>query len=214
MNCEQARALLVEGGAAAAIDESLTDHLAACPACARVRRELDQVRRALDAVPGPPVRVDLGALYRRAGELERLRYRNWRRLAWAASAAAAIFLVALCLRFEVRWHQRQLVIGWGLPAQPLPAQPIEPPAPAPPIQTDSAQQEQLAADLMLMKDLIHALAADVQYRADEQRSAVADLERRLDGMSATANARWTSTQQDVRALYTACFGVRDQGVTP
>ena len=36
MNCEQARALLTEDGSAS---EGLAEHLAACPACAGVRRE-------------------------------------------------------------------------------------------------------------------------------------------------------------------------------
>jgi len=208
MNCEQVRALLAENNPAT--DETLTEHLAGCRACAAVRRELDEVRRLLDAAPTPPVHVDLAALYRGAVELEGLRFRRWRRLAWSATAAAAILLLALTMRFEVRWHERQLVIGWGLP----PA--LVEPAPGPPAPKEPSY-EQFAADLMLMKDLIHAVAADVQYRADEQRNAVGELERRMDNLSATSNHRWTATQQDVRALYTAYFGTRDtrdKGATP
>lgn len=208
MNCEQARAMLVEIDRTAASDDTLAEHLASCPACAGVRGELAQVWRLLDAAPTPSVQVDLAALYRRAVEMERLRYRSWRRLAWSATAAAAILLIALTTRFEVRWHERQLVLGWGLPAERIE------PAPAPAIPIVPEQERQLAADLVLMKDLIHAVAADVQYRADEQRSAVAELERRLESLSATTNTRFTSTQRDVRALYTAYFGIRNQGVTP
>jgi hypothetical protein len=204
MNCEQARALLTEDGSAS---EGLAEHLAACPACAGVRRELEEVRRLLDAAPTSAVHVDLAALYRRAGELERERYRRWRRLAWSATAAAAVLLLALTLRFEVRWTERSLVIGWGLPAMPVES------APGPPVLKEP-NYEQFAADVLLMKDLIHAVAADVQYRADEQRSAVAELERRVDGLSATSHTRWTATQRDVRALYTAYFGTRDKGATP
>lgn len=207
MNCDQARTLLAEDDNSAIANSGLTEHLAACSACAGVRRELEQVRHLLDAAPTPAVQVDLAALYRQAVELERLRYRNWRRLAWSATAAAAILLLALTFRFEVRWHERQLVMGWGLPAEPIAS------VPAPPVPNETAQ-EQLTADLVLLKDLIHAVAADVQYRADEQRSVVAELDRRLDSMSVTSNTRWTTTQQDVRALYTAYFGTRDKGATP
>jgi hypothetical protein len=185
------------------VSEPLAEHLAECAACAAVRRELDEVRRMLDVAPAPSVRVDLAALYRRAGELEGLRLRRWRRLAWSATAAAAILLLALTLR----WHERQLVIGWGLPPAPVE------PTPGPPVPKES-NYERLAADVMLMKDLIHALATDVQYRTDEQRTVVADLERRVNNLSTTSNNRWTATQQDVRALYTAYFGTRDKGATP
>src|SRR5687767_6519045 len=204
MNCEQARALLAENATSAVVNDGLVEHLAACSACAIVRRELEQVRRLLDAAPIPSVHVDLAALYRRAVEMEGQRYRRWRRLAWSATAAAAVLLLALTLRFEMRWHDRQLVIGWGLPALPIRPAPVEP-APRPPV-VKQPNYEQFAADLMLMKELIHAVAADVQYRADEQRSAVADLERRVDSLSAASNTRWTATQRDVRALYTAYFG--------
>jgi len=204
MNCEQTRALLAEGGI---MSEPLAEHLATCPACAAVRRELDDVRRMLDAAPAPSVHVDLAALYRRAGELEGLRLRRWRRLAWSATAAAAILLLALTLRFEIRWHDRQLVIGWGLPPAPVE------PAPGPPAPKEPSH-EQLAADMMLMKELVHAVAAEVQYRTDEQRNLVAGLERRMDSLSATSNTRWTATQRDFRALYTAYFGTRDKGATP
>ena len=205
MNCEQARLLLAEHSPIT--NEALTEHLASCRTCAVVRRELEEVRRLLDAAPTPAVHVDLAALYRRAGELDELRYRRWRRLAWSALATAAVLLLALTLRFELRWHERQLVIGWGLPAVPVD------PAPPPPGPKEPSY-EQFAADLALMKELIHAVAADIQYRADEQRNYVADLERRVDRLSATSNTRWTATQQDVRALYTAYFGTRDKGATP
>jgi hypothetical protein len=207
MNCEQVRALLPErahGELPAAQQGELAQHLSTCPACAGASRDLDALRQSLDAAPEPAARVDLVALYRDAAAAERSRNRRWRRLAWTAAAAAAVLLLALSLRFEVRWHDREVVIGWGLSkSAPAPVA-IEPPA----------VPQTLLTEFQLIKDLVHALAADVEQRDQQRLETLSALERRLDAATATSNNRWTATQNNVRALYTAYFGTREKGAMP
>jgi anti-sigma factor RsiW len=208
MNCEQARALLPEhvyGDLAAGPRQELAQHLTGCPSCAAAKRDLDALRQGLDAAPAPKVRVDLAALYRDIADGERRQRRRWRRLAWTATAAAALLLIAFGLRIELRWHDREIVVGWGLPPNPAPAAAvIEPPAVPPTLLTE----------FQLVKDLIHALAADVEQRDQQRLEALTALERRLDTATAMSNNRWNATQNNVRALYTAYFGTREKGATP
>jgi hypothetical protein len=205
MNCDQARLVLAElpyGNVPPAQRRELEQHLAECPACASVGRELEAVRRLLDQAPEPTARVDLAALYRRAAELEQVQRRRWRRLAWAASAAAAVVLLALGLRFELRWHERALVVGWGM------APPPNPVVTAPPL-VEPKPDAQLLADRQLVHDLIHAL--DWQLKEGDKR--LVSLEKRFDDLDATAQVRWTATQKNVQALYQA-YLTRDKGATP
>ena len=202
MNCEQARILLPEHvyqSLPTAQQDDLQKHLAACPACTQVWRGLQGVRQLLDAPPAPKVQVDLATLYHDARARDCRQFQRWRRLAWAMSAAAAILLVMLGLRFELRWHDRQLVIGWG--TAPAPVE-VEKPAAV------------SAAEFQFVQELLHALAADVARRDEERTEALTDLYRRMDKLTAASNRRWQDTQNDVRALYTACFGVREKGATP
>ena len=208
MNCEQVRTLLPEhvyGGLAAAEHHELAQHLAGCPACAGARRDLESLRQSLDAAPLPGARVDLAALYRQTVDFERRRWRRWRRLAGTAMAAAAVLLIAFGLRIEVRWQDRELVFGWGLPQRP---------APAPIVVETPTMPPTLAAELELIKDLIHAVAADVEQRDQQRFETLAGLEKRLDAVTTTSNSRWTATQNNVRALYIAYLETRKKGATP
>ena len=208
MNCEQVRALLPEhlyADVPPAEQDDLRKHLAQCPNCAEVWRGLQGVRQMLDAAPAPAVQIDLPLLYQQARELDQRHTRRWRRLAWAASAAAVILLILTALRFEVRWHEREIVFGWGMPP---------PPPPALRVPEDPAIPAALLADLQLMKDLIHSIAADMDERDQEYAAALSDLETRLDAVKTTSNRRWWATQNDVRALYTAYFGTREKGAIP
>src|SRR5262249_24000175 len=119
--------------------------------------------------------------------------------------AAAVLLIVLSLRFEVRWHDREIVLGWGMSriSAPAPAA-IEPPA-AP---------QTLLTEFQLIKDLVHALATDAEQRDQQRLETLSALERRLDAATATTNNRWTATQNNVRALYTAYFGTREKGAMP
>lgn len=208
MNCEQARAMLPEyvyGDLAAGPRQELAQHLMGCSACGAAKRDLDALRQGLDAAPPPKARVDLAALYRDVAGGERRQRRRWRRLAWTASAAAAVLLIAFGLRIEVRSHDREIVIGWGLPSKPAPAPAaIEAPAVPPTLLTE----------FQLVKELIHALAADVEQRDQQRLEALTALEKRLDTATAMSNNRWNTTQNNVRALYTAYFGTREKGATP
>lgn len=208
MNCEQARTLLPEhlyADVPAAQRDELRLHLAQCPACGEIWRGLQFVRQLLDAAPLPAVQVDLPLLYQEASEFEGRRLRRWRRLAYSSAAAAAVLLIVTLLRFEVRWDQRELVFGWGAP-RPVP--------PMLKLPDESPMPTAALADLQLVKDLIHSVVADMEDRRQDHAAALNDIEQRLDAIQSTSNRRWTATQNDFRALYTACFEIREKGAIP
>jgi hypothetical protein len=208
MNCEQALVLLPEQPYLSSTQQrDLARHLADCAACAAVARELDGVRRLLDQAPMPAVRVDLAALYRRSAELDQRHARRWRRWALVATAAAAVVLLVLGLRVEFRWHDRELIVGWGVP--PAPRREV-----VPAIVQRADVSPQLVAELQLVRELIHAVATDVEQRDRQGEERLAGLEKRLDEVATTSQLRWTATQKNVRALYTAYLEARDKGATP
>jgi anti-sigma factor RsiW len=167
-------------------------HLSACPACRAEEAALQQVRRLLDAPKPPAAQVDLPRLYRDAAALQQRRLRRWRRLACAALAAAAVLLVVFGLKLEVRLEGHQLVLRWGAPpAAPAPVRPVAP-----------AEAAASAADLRTVRELLHLLAADVEERDRRQQQALAWLQGRLENLHGQSLERWTTTERDVRALYT------------
>jgi hypothetical protein len=116
-------------------------------------------------------------------------------------AAAALLLVALLLRLEVRAEGHQLVIRWGEPP-PVP-QPEPPPPVAAAVPTVSPDEVEL------LRDLIHALEADVRARDGKQQEALSQLRARLDAAQGQSDQRWADSQRTQRAFYTALFGPRD-----
>jgi hypothetical protein len=213
MNCEQARGLLPELAYADVTGEDrlgLTAHVRDCAGCAAELRELIGLRKLLEAASAGPaarVRVDVPRIYARAAELQRSAARRWRRGALAGMAVAAALLLALVLRVELRWHEQQLVIGWGTPA-PRQAVPGERHAPLPPAPV------LVASEIDVLRDLIHAMAKDIDSRDRERRAAIVALEKRLDGLSAASDRNWTAARNDLRALYLAYFGNRSKGDIP
>jgi len=117
MTCEQARPLLAELAYGDEHPEAAT-HVRSCARCAAEFLELQGVRRLLKAASArsaPKGHVDVPALYRRAADEQRVAARFWRRAALAAGAVAAGLLLLFALRLELRWHDRELIIGWGAP---------------------------------------------------------------------------------------------------
>ena len=178
-------------------------HLSDCPACQAEFAALREVRDALNAVPPvAPVRVDVGRLYREASRRQTLRLRRWRRTAAALGAVAALLLVVFFLRLEVRLEAQQLVLRWGAP-EPVavaPAPPPQPPVPAPVIV--AAPPEVTADDLRLVKQLIHALAANQDTHDEQQTQELLALRQRLDRLQIQADRRWATTEYYVSALQT------------
>jgi hypothetical protein len=209
MTCAEARAQLAElvyGELDANLVATLHKHLAGCVACQQERDSLAGVRRLLDRVPAPPhVQVDVLALYAEANRRRGVRIRRWRRLAGVAGLAAAALLL-LCLKLEVRLEGHQLVLRWGAPPETTPRSlpaPVPPPVAAPP--------EVTAADLALVKELIHALAASGESRDQECQQALAQLRERFDDLQGQAQARWEATQRYVSALTTVQLDSHDKG---
>jgi len=209
MNCEQARLHLADlayGALGGEPRASVLEHVRGCAACVAELRDLEAVRRALDEAPEPAAVVDLPGLYRRAAERQRQQARRWRRAALAIGAAAAALLVVTLLRVELRWHDRELVIGWGTaPQRVVP-------------RNDSAVAATLLGEVQVLRDLAHEIVHDVRLKDDAQREEIAKVEQRLlqrlNRVSAASEHQWTAARNDVRALYTAYFGVRSKGDVP
>src|SRR5262245_18431512 len=159
MNCSQARDRLpglLYGDLPDAEAAVVEDHLAGCPAWRNEHAALRGVRRALDALPAPPVGVDLPRLYRAEDDRRARQLRRWRRAAVALAVAAAVLLLVVGLRLELRVEAHQLVVRWGTP----PAAPESPPVARAEARPDRATQEQV----QLLGELVHALAGDLEAR--------------------------------------------------
>jgi anti-sigma factor RsiW len=206
MSCTDLRELLtafVYGDVSPQLKAAAADHLAACPRCREEQSALMEVRRLLDAAPAPNFAVDVGRVYEQAARQRQQYARRWRRAAMAAAGVAAALLMALALRLEVRWESHQLVLRWGLP--PV-AEPQAPPV-AEALVVPRPPAEVTAADLRLVKDLIHALAATV----DERDAKLQQLEMQLSQVQEQARTRWDATERYVSALHTSQLDVHTKG---
>jgi len=56
-------------------------------------------------------------------------------------------------------------------------------------------------EIQLLKDLIHALAADVDARDEQQKAVLARLQARLLNAQAQADERYQAHERDMAALY-------------
>jgi hypothetical protein len=210
-NCAQTRDALADllyGELPPAEAQAVQEHLAGCPPCRAEYVALRQVRAALDAAPAPQAEVDLPRLYREAARRQGKRLRRWRRLALAALAAAAALLVAFGLNLEVRLEQHQVVLRWGAPPQADAVRPAPPTAAARP---DAPERD---AEMRLVKELIHLLAADVQERDRQQAEALRALRQRFEALRVQTAERCAAAERDVAGLYTVQFGPRPKGENP
>jgi Putative zinc-finger len=179
-------------------------HLAVCPACRKEHGELQRLRQALDAAPAAVAAVDLPALYQEAARRRQKQLRRWRRAAVALLAVAAALLVAFALNLEVRVEAHQFVIRWGAPPETVSSSSSMISSRSPP--------EVTAEEMDLVKEMIHALAADVRGRDAQQQQALARLRERLDAAQFQADERWAVTRRNEAAFYTALF--KEKGVKP
>jgi hypothetical protein len=183
-------------------------HRAGCPVCQKKFAALLHVRRSLDAVSAPVVQVDLPRLYAEAARRQQNQTRRSRRAAVALLGAAALLLLMLGLKLEVRLDGRQLVVRWG--AAPESAA-FAPDRPSPQIVVADPPPPSInGEEFQLMKDLIHALAADADTRDRQWQREVATLQARLEALQ----SRSQQSDRLVAALYTAQFKPRNQGEKP
>jgi hypothetical protein len=196
MNCIHLWELLpglVYGDLSPQLQAAAQEHLASCPRCREEQAALAEVRRLLGAAPAPNVTVNAARLYEQAAQKQQRHARRWRRAAVGALGIAAALLVALALQMEVRWEGHQLVLRWGLPPEPkTPLVAVAPVVPRP-------AAELTAADLRVVKDLIHALAATI----DERDARLQQLEMQLGQVQEQARTRWEATERYVSALHTS-----------
>jgi anti-sigma factor RsiW len=215
MNCAHVRGRLpdlIYGDVPPGESVELEKHLAHCPACREEYAALRRVRGLLDAVPAPAVSVDVRQVFQRAAQVQEQRLRRWRRVAVALATAAAVLLVALALQLEVRVEAHQVVVRWGSP--PPAVVPVPPPSPPVYVQARPVPSSVGAEEVQLLKDLIHALAANAEARDRQQQVALARLQGRLDTIQSQAHERWTATERYVSALYTAHFRLPEKGAKP
>ena len=189
--------------------------------------DFPDVRRALDAIPDPPVLpVDTAAIYRAALGRQVRSARRWKLAAGAgALVAAGLLLAAVLPKLEVRFAANEFAVRWG-PADSPPVVPEPVPEPTP--STDPrllARVNELdtriralgttGADLRELKELLLTLAADVNERDEKQKDAIASLTRYLRAFEAASGERFRQTEQTNAALYSAIFDKpAPEGVNP
>jgi hypothetical protein len=213
MNCTRARGLLaalVYGDLPPAQTAAVEKHLAGCAACIREWHGLQEVRRLLDDAPAPAVRVDVQRLYREATARQQRSARGWRRAAVALLAVAAAALLVLGLRLEVRWEAHQVTLRWGTPeVAPAPPSPLAELSPR-----EAKRLHPTAEDVQLLRELIHALAADAETRDQRQYLYLQRLQGRLDALQLDSAQRWQALERDIAALYATQFGKLAKGEKP
>ncbi len=200
MKCTDVRAslpLLIYGDLEPNAEPTLREHLAHCPACRREHEALAAIRRMLDTAPTPPVDVDLSQIYRIQAARQTLALRRWRRIALVAGAIAAVLLLTLGLRLEVRHEPGQIIVRWSDPP-PHVGQAFQPDLSERPRQ---AGKPDLREDLLVLRELIHALQEDIDAREQRFQDRLDLLQRHIQTLQAQADQRWNSTEHDVAALY-------------
>jgi hypothetical protein len=155
--------------------------------------------------------VDLPRLYREAAVTQQGQTRRWRRRAAVVTGlAAALVLVLLGLRLEMRLDRHQLVLRWGSPpTEPAPPAPVlVPELPPEYASADTAEQ------LQVLRKLIHALAADVRNRDLRRQEQIAQLHTQVRYLEHQSRRQWTATQRDVDTLYAAQSLLTKRGAIP
>jgi anti-sigma factor RsiW len=211
MNCTEVKQTLVtllrDEMDAGPLNE-LQRHLEQCAECRREQACWDRLRGLLDALPLPPVTVDVGHLYAEVDRLRGRQLRRWRRLTGAAVAVAATLFLALAFRVELRLDRHGAALSWG--SHPEPA-PLVQQVPLPPSPPPAPVERVNAEDVRLVKALIRALATDVESRDARQQDKIANLQTRFDVFRRQELERWQAAARDVAALYTLQYHHPDKG---
>jgi anti-sigma factor RsiW len=218
MNCSQVHdhlPLLLYGDLDSDTARAVQDHLATCPACQRERAAIQNVRRELDATPTPEVQVHLPRLFQEATARQARQTRRWRHAALAVGSIAAALVLLALLRLELRVEANQLTVRWGTtPAEEVRALT---PAPAPEVvvRHETTVSPDLEERLRWMSETLHALADSLDVRDARIRQSlegrVDTLEARLETLRRQNGQRWSETERNVAAIYTAMFVLPNKG---
>jgi hypothetical protein len=213
MNCATIRTQLLEllyGELPTGEAGTVEAHLAGCPCCRAEYAALRQLRERLDAVTTPKVHVNVARIQQQAMELQDRRMRRWRRIALAAGGLAAAVLLVSFLRFEIRLDTHQIVLTWGSPAMAVPVPlgvGIIPPVAAAKKRVSTDIEEQI----QLVKELVHALARDVNARDQQRQQELVRVMARLQELQRQSANQRAATERDLAALYVAYFGPKEKG---
>jgi hypothetical protein len=205
MNCTDFRERLAEYVYNELVSEArglFDQHLGVCAGCRQELLALRTVVRSLDRVPAATVPVDLPRLYRELALRQARRAKRWKIAAAAMASAAAIGAIcAIGARVEVRREPGQLVLGWRGSAQVQVEQPAAPDArqQVPP----SVEAKELAAAdrNRLLKDLIRAVADNMQALEQREQHDSGDLHARLVAIEQENTRRFAALERAVDALY-------------
>lgn len=216
MNCTQARhhlPALIYGDLTPSEKTAVENHLEKCLSCRQEYTALRQTRELLNRVSAPEALVDVPLLYRRAVDRQMRGARFGRRTAvlWCG-AAAALVVIALVCRMEVRLQPHQVVLRWSS----LPAAQEEPPSPpeARVAKVENHSSTEIEEQLQLLSQLVHALADSAEARNFRQRQEVVQLRAELRDLQ-WRTAQWRKdTERDVGALYTAQLISAKKGEKP
>ncbi len=210
MTCPEVRdelPALLYGELAAQPSAAVEEHLAQCGKCRAELAALRHARRLLDAVPAPTIQVDPAAIMLAENERQMRRLRRWRWAALASTAAAAVIvLLALGLNLEMRIEAHQMVLRWGVPPSPAPAEvAVVPKVSEPPLDPSPGLQYQLV--------LLTHLAEGLINRDVKQHEELAQLREGVRELQRNARLRINSVERDVSALYAVVFGTAKKGAT-
>jgi anti-sigma factor RsiW len=202
MSCSPIRERLAEfvyGDLTPAEAREVEEHIRSCPACRREHAALAGVRSLLDQAGTPAISADLPAIYRRAAEIQGRRARAWRRAGMGIlGAAAAVLIVTMLLRLEVRADARQVVIRWGAPAEPQESPIIAPLDVQPAVASRSSSE--LQGELDILSELIQGLTEQQEVRDRRSAQDRAWFRAQLDELRRQTVQHWMATERDVAAL--------------
>jgi hypothetical protein len=201
MSCSPIRERLTEfiyGDLAPAEAREVAEHVRTCPACQQEQAALAGVRNLLDRAGTPAIPADLPAIYRRAAELQGRRARAWRRAGIGTlGAAAAVLIVTMLFRLEVRADAGQLVIRWGAPAE-LSRSSVAPLDVPPAVASPSSSKIQ--GELDILSELIQGLTEQQEARDRQGAQDRAWFRAQLDELRRQTVQHWMATERDVAAL--------------
>ena len=205
MDCTQIRGRLLAwqyGELSPAEQAEVARHLAACAVCRQEASGWQEFRGQLQAFTGPAVQVNIPGIYQQALQRRESGTRRWRRAAVAVTALAAAVLIAVVPKLEVRVDASQLIVRWGAPAEPVPAPVLaQTPAPAPQVS---------AEDLALVKNLVRALAQEVQAGDRRQQEALLAMQARLEYVLGQTSEYVAANERD-KAVLAAQFRLQRKG---
>lgn len=194
----------------------ISQHIEKCAGCRREHHTLQRVLGALDETPpAERVNVDYSKLYQQAAFENQRQLRRWRRIGIGVTAAAAVLLVFVGLKLHVQIDRHQFVLRWSEPPVDRQSQPQQ--QVNPPVVNDQPEVSKLAVtaeDFELMKQLVHALAADIDRVDDKYQEQLIDLSSKYSSLESLTKERWTAAQRQFYVLYTAQFGDVRKGAKP